>query len=111
MTDNIHAHRVLILDFGVLAILGKTEEAVLVAEGFEHGSEDDVVAFGFLDKEAGYRNIRVHLDIPKTLPAITSDRGQLRGLTGDRPRTQETTIVSRMGSSREHHGVGPSRPG
>jgi len=32
----------------------------------------------FLDREAGYRSIDVHLDIPPSLPTITSDRGQLQ---------------------------------
>ncbi len=31
----------------------------------------------FLDKEAGYRSITVHLDVPEDFPNIVSDRGQI----------------------------------
>jgi len=34
--------------------------------------------FGFLDKEAHYRNLNVTIDVPDDLPMIQSDRGQLQ---------------------------------
>ncbi len=33
---------------------------------------------GFLEKEAAYRNLTVHLDFPEEAPTIVSDRGQLQ---------------------------------
>jgi signal transduction histidine kinase len=33
---------------------------------------------GFLDKEAGYRNVQIDFDIPPDLPNVQSDRGQLQ---------------------------------
>ena len=33
---------------------------------------------GFLGKEAEYRNVTIHLDVPSDLPTISSDRGQVQ---------------------------------
>jgi two-component system NtrC family sensor kinase len=35
---------------------------------------------GFLEKEADYRDIRIHMQVPDTLPTVHSDRGQLQQL-------------------------------